>query len=316
LLLELGVCSTEHYANRAKVPGPRSRDPRFAYTLLRTSSPASPAELERFEDVLQDLGHSTGVYRTTTARRFESLDLFLMPILQARFPRDAPLVAEDWAASACITSAEWFQLLQQSFPNARVTASDLYLHLAEIVLPGGRESFIVEPGGQPLQYIRPPFVIPLSQRESAWLPVNRWLQARAMKRFERLKLDETGESSRKISLIHPTALALTRSCQAFRIEEHSIFELRPELCDAIRTMNILNCIYFDATRLTECMRAVWRSLHVHGLWVVGRTFEERKASTPARNHASVLEKTPEGFRLVGRHGAASEVEDLALALRM
>jgi len=310
-MLKRGIYDAKQYAENAAASTLLFRRTRFAYSLLRTSLPPSPADIERFEGVVQHVHLSGGVFRTTLARRFENLDLFLMPILAAHFPRETPLLAEDWAASACVTSAEWFPLLVESFPSARLIASDLYLHLIEIVLPSG-ESFIVEPTGAPLQYIRPPFVIPLNRRELPFFPVNRWLQTRAMKRLRQLK-EHKGEG---IPLIHPAALELSRTHPAFRIEEHSIFEARPEPSHVIRTMNILNRSYFKESQLTQSMRAVWQSLEMHGLWMVGRTIQERKEQTPALHHASVLEKTAEGFRLLERYGTPSEVEDLALALRM
>jgi len=310
-MLKRGVYTAEMYAENAAASR-LFRRTRFAYTLLRTSSPPSRAEIDRFEYILQHLGLSGGVFRTTMPRRFESLDAFLMPILEAQFPRDTALLAEDWAASACVTSAEWFQLLVKSFPSARLTASDLYLHLTEIILPPGQGSYIVQPDGLPIQYIKPPFVIPLTRGEVALFPVNRWLQMRAMKRFKQIK----GHAEERIPLVHPTALELSHTHPAFRIEEHSIFEPRPERCHVIRSMNILNRSYFDASLLISSMRAIWQSLEMHGLWMVGRTLEERKGETPALHHASVLEKTPEGFRLRERYVSASEVEDLALALRI
>ena len=117
-MLKRGVYTAEMYAENAAASR-LFRRTRFAYTLLRTSSPPSRAEIDRFEYILQHLGLSGGVFRTTMPRRFESLDAFLMPILEAQFPRDTALLAEDWAASACVTSAEWFHLLRYS-ASARI----------------------------------------------------------------------------------------------------------------------------------------------------------------------------------------------------
>jgi len=49
-----------------------------------------------------------------------------------------------------------------------------------------------------------------------------------------------------------------------------------------------------------------------GIWIVGRTVEEQ----PPEHRASILERTAGGFRLLERYGGPSEIEDLALALRV
>jgi hypothetical protein len=308
----------------------------MAYHLLRTSIPPSPAEIERFDNIMRHVQLSEGVYRTTECGRFETLDAFLLPILQAQFHpgssgSTAPLLAEDWAASACITSVEWYEKLEKSFPPVRMTASDMHLYLVEILLSDGA-SYIVESEGPPLQYIKPPFVIPLNRPEPSVFPVNCWLQAKARRQFETLKTQGILESVRKrgdreeweqdsmvfrrIPLVHPKALALERASPAFKIEQHSVFEVRPELCHVIRTMNILNLSYFDKEQLMAGVRTVWQSLEENGVWMVGRTIKERSGQVPALHHASVFRKTPAGFQLLDRHHAASEIEDLGLALRV
>ncbi len=72
---------------------------------------------------------------------------------------------EDWAASDCLTSAEWAAELFPLFPHLDFVASDLLLFLWEAKKQRGEERFILEPDGTPLQYVRPPFVVRLSQPE-------------------------------------------------------------------------------------------------------------------------------------------------------
>jgi hypothetical protein len=279
---------------------------------------------------MRTLRLSGGVYRTTTARRFEKLDAFFQPVLESRFSRQTPLLVEDWAASACITSAEWFTSLVQIFPALKMVASDLHLYLVEVILPTG-DSFVVEAEGHPLQYLKPPFVIPLHRRETAKLPVNRWLQARAHTCFAELKsrgmfeffrLEEGPEEwtrppirFRRIPLTHPAAVALSCASPEFQVESHSVFEPRElESCDVIRSMNIFNRSYFDEPRLLQGLGSCWASLKTGGLLLVGRTVEEGKGA-PAIHHASVLQKTSTGFSVLDRCNAPSEVEDLAIGFR-
>ena len=64
------------------------------------------------------------------------------------------------------------------FPRATLTASDLTLYLIEAILPDG-SSYILETGGEPLQYVRRPFVVRLSPSEPGVLVVNSFLERRA-----------------------------------------------------------------------------------------------------------------------------------------
>jgi hypothetical protein len=324
-MIELGVYRPEQYIESAGTSQLERRWNRMAYHLLRTSIPPSAAEIDMFEGIMQNVHLAAGVFRTTAVGRFQALDAFLAPLLEAHFGRStpAPLLAADWAASACITSVEWFDSLRKSFPQVRLVASDLHMYLVEVMLPGGRASYIVEAGGEPIQYIRPPFVIPMNYREGSRLLVNRWLQSRAKRQFAKLAgggaLKSIGQardceewkdgalSFRRIPLIHPTALALERSsAPAFTIDCHSVFDAQASSSHVIRTMNIFNVSYFKKEQLALGVRSVWQSLERNGVWLVGRTIE-------AVNHASVFEKLPTGFRLLGRHQSGSEIEDLALA---
>jgi hypothetical protein len=282
---------------------------------------------------MSQLRLSGGVYRTTIPNRLVQLDRFIQTILESHFSRDEPLEVQDWAASSCITSAEWFPFLQSGFPLVSLTASDLHLELVEVRFPNS-EIYILEESGEPLQYVKAPFVLPLDQTEPAALPVNRWLQARVRKKFEVLRAKgyfdpETFPIDRqewrnppaeyqRISMVHPNALALCESNSQFRIQRHSVFEASYQKCQIVRSMNIFNKFYFDTEQLLQGVRSVWASLQEGGLWLVGRSTDVPSSGQDSQAHvhdASVLQKTCEGFRLVARHSTPSEIEDIALALQ-
>src|SRR5438105_10688530 len=132
--------------------------------LLRTSIPATPREIALFEAIMQQMRLASGVYRTTFPGRLRDLDRFVMELLGRRYDRQTALEVHDWAASDCLTSAEWAESLFERFPNAHLHASDLTLFLLELGLPNGG-AFILEPDVEPLQYLPPPFVIRLNPPE-------------------------------------------------------------------------------------------------------------------------------------------------------
>jgi hypothetical protein len=333
-MLKLGILEAGRYPGQARGPLGWLRRNRFAYTLLETSLPPKPEEIAIFERIMQQMKLTSGVYRTTARHRFANLDEWAQPILEQRLRGQAAIRIEDWAASACVTSLEWHQRLARGFSRFRLTASDLNLYLVALEVPGDG-TYVLETGGGLLQFIRPPFVIRMEPPEPRLLAVNRILGERARRRLERLwrelgvrpdieptllTLPEGAEEKRlgamrlaKLPLVHPEALALANaSPESFAIRNHSVFAAAPEPVDVVRTMNILNRSYFDRGRLQEGAHSVWRSLHTGGIWIVGRTVGEQ----PPEHRASVFEKTTEGFRLVERYGGPSEIEDLALALRV
>ena len=287
---------------------------------------ASPLKVEAFEAVVLELRLNTGIYRTTFRGRFGSVDPLINRLLADRFQPGTNLQVHDWAASDCLTSAEWAATLFEAFPNATLTASDLTLFLLEIDLKDGT-AFVMERGGELLQYISPPFVVDLNPPRPDTRVLARFLARRARERMaeirprlhipaEWLDANESPETEldlppfvvRKLSVIHPDAEDLRARNARFRIRSHSVFDPLEEPVDLIRSMNIYNLSYFAPERLLEGARAVWRSLRTGGWWATGRTSSE----DPPEGNISILEKTEAGFRLVDRCGTGSEIESLVL----
>ena len=295
---------------------------RISLQLLAAEAPLAE-KVALFNAVIPGLLLSSGVFRTTFRGRFQKLDAWAGAILADHFPAASSLDIHDWAASDCSTTADWAAAIWERYPEARLTASDLTLFLIEAALPGG-PAFVVDPAGGALQYIRPPFVVRLSPPERPLLAVNWLLCRRALSRLPDLWrrwavpadwIDSAGEVLdqppyffRKISLIHPEAQALAKSSSRFTIRRHSAFDVLPAPCDVIRSMNIFNPSYFDPPRLREGVAAVWRSLRPGGLWIIGRTWQDR----PPLHRASVFVKRAAGFERIGRYEEGSEIDDLVL----
>jgi hypothetical protein len=316
-VFKLGVYRLDQLQESQSIRARLSRN-RTSFHLLREAASADQVRL--FESVMPQICLSNGVYRTTSRARFEAFDQFVNALLGKYFEASRALDVHDWAASDCVASSEWADALWQSFPKAHVTASDLTLFLLEAVRPNG-EIFVWEASGEPLQYVRPPFVVRLNPAEYKLMVVNRMLASHARNKFGSLlrswnipsqwlndedaaPLDRPPFVLRKIPVIHPEALGL-RS-KRFAIIRHSAFEALERPCDVIRTMNILNLKYFSVEKLGEGIEAVRRSLVPGGIWIVGRTFQEN----PPQHDASVYIKDGDGFRLLERYGKGSEVESL------
>jgi len=202
--------------------------------------------------------------------------------------------------------------LFQIFPNAKFEASDLVLFLFRLSLENG-ETYIVEPNGQPLQYIKPPFAVALCHREPYRYPLNHLVAARARWKFRHLRIPDTWMNSgggdgyrvEKMSCIHPDARSLNKKNPRFQVRVRSVFEQTPGV-DVLRTLNILNKAYFSGRQLISAVNAAFHSLKPGGIWIVGRTLEEDLS-----NHVTFLRRQQENWEVLDRIGNGSEMEEFA-----
>ncbi len=298
---------------------------RVSLQLLNLPETPSKDDGALFERLMPHVRLSSGVYRTTYRQRFRGLNPVVNNVIRSSFSPSEHLRVEDWAASDCLTSAEWASELFPLFPHLEFAASDLLLFLFEVKRKGRDQRFILEPDGTPLQYIRPPFVVRLGQPEPKVFLLN-WLLARSARKnwagvrrsidlpssstvTEDRIVDANGWQIRKLPLVHPEALELARQDSRFSIRSHSAFAQAEQRCHVIRTMNIYNRAYFPEDRLREGVRAVLGSLTDDGIWVVGRTADEAATS----HNATVFRKEEGGtLEIVERVGLGSEIEELAL----
>ena len=313
-MLRFGVWRRDQYARAG--PERRFFGSRVSYSLLDVGDGPTSDEVRAFEDISFTLRTSNGSFRTTFRCRFKEVDEAAMHWIQNSYPAGTELHVEDRAASHGLTSVEFAEQVFRAFPNATFEASDAVLVLIRLSLPTG-ETYIVEPNGQPLQYIKPPFVVSVHHPESWRFPLNRMIAARAKRRFRRLSLPagwmESGTATyivSKIPCMHPEALALAKANPAFQLRARSVFERMPGNCHVLRTMNILNRAYLPEARLLEGVEAAFDTLRPGGIWIVGRTLEEDFS-----NEVSFLRRGKNGWELLARLGRGSEIEGLALGAR-
>jgi hypothetical protein len=309
-MLRLGICTRDQYSRaRARRSVLRSG---ISYSLLEVGDNPTDDEKRAFEEINSVLQVSNGTFRKSFRHRLRDVDTITMRMLERLYRSRSKLHIQDRAASHCLTSSEWAEKLLRTFTNIQFEASDALLYLLRLSLASG-ETYIVEPNGQPLQYIRPPFVVALSNREAFRYPVNHIVAAYGRWRFRRLLLPRNwmnspnGEGYRvdNISCVHPEARSLRNRDSRFQIRSRSIFEPTPGV-DVYRTMNILNRDYFSAEQLIDGARTAYQSLTVGGIWIVGRSLEE-----DCSNHVTFFERREKGWEILERIGCGSEIEELA-----
>lgn len=276
----------------------------ISYSLLQIGDHPTGEEISRFEQISLSFQTSNGTTRRTFRRRMPDVDATTLELIQQWLPRDAELRVQDRAASNCLTSAELAEPLFMAFPNATLEASDRLLYVFRISITR-RKAYIVEPDGELLQYICPPFVVRLSSRNPYRCPLRRWIAARAKRSFHQLGLPQRSTEYRidRISCIHPDADSLCKRDSRFQICVRSLFDHSAGL-DVLRTMNILNKAYFPIPQLVEGANAAFQSLKPGGLWIVGRTSENQT------NDVTFFRRTDQKWEVMSRIGKGSEIEEL------
>jgi hypothetical protein len=293
-----------------------------AYTLMRYAEPADESSIRCFEKVITGVRLGSGVYRTTYRGRFAELNEFVEPLVRQYFTREQALSVHDWAVSDGLTSMQWATSLHQIFPALTFSASDYIFQLIE-ASDNQRERFILEPSGALLQYISPPFVLPMAYDESRLYVLNRWLKQWARRKLRGLTaamrsiapdmwtdamLVRGGKwTFRPLSLVHPEVQTFARENAWFSLRQHDAFSRWPMPCDVLRTMNLYNWGYFPEEQLMRGIRAAIDSVVAGGLWIVGRTQE---ADCRGEHDATVFRKHRTSVEVVGRLGRCSEIEDL------
>jgi hypothetical protein len=311
-MLRFGICTEDQYmcaGERRRFSGSR-----VSYSLLDVGDHPNEEQIRVFEDISFTLRLSNGTFRTTFRQRFRDVDAVAMRWMERLFSVDTELRVQDRAASHGLTSAEWAEQLFRVYPRADFEVSDTLFSLIRLSLDTG-ETYIVEPNGVPLQYIKPPFVVSLHYPESWRYPVNRFIASRAKRRFQQLVLPVDWMSSpgaagyrvSKIPYVHPEARELSQKDARFRFQLRSVFEQTPAGCHVLRTMNIFNQAYFQRGQLIEGVEAAFASVKPGGLWIVGRTME-----SDFSHQVSFLRRREHGWEVVERMGGGSEIEDLAL----
>jgi hypothetical protein len=310
-MLRFGICTQNQFIETGEQR--RFLGSRVSYGLLNIGENPTKEQIRIFEDISFTLRTSNGTCRTTFRNRLRDVDAAAIGILERLYPSDTELLVEDRAVSHGLTSLEWAQRLFQVFPHSKFEASDKLLYLIQLSLASGG-TYILEPEGQPLQYIKPPFVVSLSHKESSLLPFNRLIAVQARRHLRHLLLPDGWMESRggdgyqvsKIKCVHPEALSFSRTNPRFQLRTRSVFDVTPNAVHVLRTMNILNKNYFSDSQLSEGSEAAFQSLKSGGVWIVGRTLE-----SDFSNHVTFLQKQENGWGILARIGNGSEMEGYA-----
>ncbi len=319
-MLRLGTWTREQLQGQSRTFLGARRE--IAYNLLCLRDGITADGIRVFDETMSILRLSSGVFRTTYRERFQDLNAVAGQIMSSLFPRDCEISVHDWAASSGLTSVEWARDLFLNFPSLTFTASDYFFALVQATNRRG-ETYIFEPDGTAIQYIRPPFVVPLAAPEKKFFILNQaaiaWSRravaelSACVRSLEWESVSDGRQQVRgdwrfeQIDLVHPEARALAEETRHFEIVHHDAFCHLRRPCNVLRVMNFYNPETWDAAALGRGFQAAFESVSNRGLLILGRTQTQTN-----KNHVSIFQRVDDELILIERLGSGFEMEDSVL----
>jgi hypothetical protein len=269
---------------------------------------------ERERRFFSSLKLSNGTYKTTQSRRLDDLNEL---ILRLR-PRATSLEVMDVAVSSGISTIEWLESLEHAGIRCEMMAGD-YSLTAFLLSVGDRLAVLVDKHGYTLQFdvFGRALPNPLGGRNIIryWAPLLLlktvvWLCSdgaqTAIQRHRLAYWDRFRIRCSPITLVSPRL----KSRPNLRLIEDDILlnDRIEKRFHIVRAANILNKAYFDDAILQKMLLNLRARLLPEGLLAVCRT------ETGGGNQATVFVLHGGRLTVVGRLGAGSEIEEIALGL--
>jgi len=280
---------------------------RASTLLLKELFRSLPIDAEKHDTIIRCIVTPTGIWKETRKGRFTTLDQIVLEILRSRYRIGKRIIVADLAASSGITSVEFYKVLISAFPVDFI-ATDIWCEAISIQARRLNWTVVVDPNGNPLQYVVGRFVLPAQGGESYFYPVNialmylcrQFIWPKAFSIFEKYHPCEhnyfktttiEGYKLTKLPLLSFECMELMQSCANFRFELRDIMEPFPYRVDVIRALNIITPSHFDEGHLRIAIRNCINALNPAGLLILGwdsaGTFAEVKATVYLRQERNL-----------------------------
>jgi len=229
-----------------------------------------------------------GTFKTTCKNRFDDVDAWVCG--QLGQPR--PLRVLDIGVSSAVTTLDLWKALNAAGFAPQITGVDLYpaAYLLDAcgvrILAEGDHIYQVEIGG-----LRIPNTLSLGNPLTAAV----YQAARAACRL-------FGKHARPIPLVTPALAGSGIKVVRADVMGDNLAEMGTGY-QFVRAMNIINDVYFSAPMIAKAMRNLHEVLAPDGMFLVGRTLEQR-------TNATLFRRLESGFVPVARFGDGSDVEAL------
>jgi len=241
-------------------------------------------------------------FKRTYQARFADLDAQVVRLLKGRYAKVNEVL--DVGISSGATTLDLQVALQRDGYQPRITGTDLELQ-ARLVHLGGSCSALVSGDGHPLQLSVGPLSVRPWRRRLDWV-TGMWAIRPLLFEFVKRRIAEA-EGGDQVLLVSPRVV----NEPSITVVEDDVLALRPEFVgrfDFIRAANILNRDYFS----DEQLRCAVRNLHRY-LVTPGSLLLVVRSHNNGDHHGTLFEARGDGFAVVKRFGAGSEIEEIVLA---
>lgn len=253
---------------------------------------------------------ANGTTKTTDRNRMRDVDRWLYEFL----PKTKVQKILDVGISSGITTVELCELLDEKNTPYAVAAMDSDL-TAYLLILGDGESVLVDRRGNPIHfemngkgfgYVKGTNVKHRAERAFLKFKTKMLVNFRLKNDFNRPK-NTAEKNDLEVRAIKLVCREITENPRIKLLEESVFAENAAEKYGVIRAANILNKGYFSDAQLLEAVRKLAGRLEPNGFLLVCRTNSE------GENNASLFRLNRENeFKLTGRFGEGSEIENLVL----
>lgn len=240
-----------------------------------------------FDNIVSTISNSNGTAKTSYENRFADLDEILL-----NFIPSGPVTIHDTAVSTGITSLELFSKFKEE-NEVTMNISDKYSYLYTKVFNTKQVFFDTN---KELVFAYENGKLYSSQLTQVF--------KKSIEGFEGLTGINYENSAIKIWLLNPKVLKAMNE-NIIQFIEYDLFssELSDQF-DVVRSMNILNTVYFKETELMIALDNIYNSLKTNGIFLVGRTGLDNI------NRATFYKKSNVGFTSFYKVNNGSEIEYL------
>lgn len=240
-----------------------------------------------FNQIISTISNTNGTAKTSYRNRFKDLDNMVQLIL-----KEGKVIIHDTAVSTGVTSLELYYKLKHK--------SDLELYISDkySVLYKLQESNLT--------------LFFDADKEVAFGYKNGMLLSeqlsdkfkKSKEGFQNIRNTPFDHSTEKIWLLDPEVMKLLNTGE-LKYLDFDLFNSEPSLkVDMVRSMNILNTIYFEESMIIKALENIHNSLNAGGFLVLGRT------GLDGKNKATIYQKNKNSFLQIQQLNEGSEIEYL------
>lgn len=318
-MLKLGITSPRDLACPSRRFG---RERHASFLLLEPLALEECADPGAYDTLVSRVRLPNGTWKQTAGGRLRLVDEALVAALHGTHAPGSALSVIDLGVSTGVTSVDLYETLSRQW-DVDFTATDLYRDVFAVSAPAWRWAIVLEAGGDVLQHLVGPFVLPGQLEESAAYPANRalkrWSERILVPRARQALARDAGARERayfaagevdglmiqRLPFFSWRCLDLMRRTSRFRFLLHDVIQPLPFTATIVRAVNIITREYFDLPTATRAIGNALRAVEPGGYFVAGQSC----GLDPTAVRATVFRVRGGATEVVARVGDGYELEE-------